>query len=41
MTTIEAKVPDYLAKLATEVAKRENTSVDHIIALALSAQVEA
>jgi len=41
MTTIEAKVPDYLAKLAAEVAERENTSVDNIIALALSAQVEA
>jgi hypothetical protein len=41
MTTIEAKVPDYLARLAAEVAKRENVSVDQIIALALSAQVEA
>lgn len=41
MTTIEAKVPDYLAKLAAEVAEREKVSVDQIIALALSAQVEA
>jgi hypothetical protein len=41
MTTIEARVPDYLAKLATEVAERENISVDQVIALALSAQVEA
>ncbi len=41
MTTIEAKVPDYLIKLATEVAEREKTSIDNIIALALSAQVEA
>jgi hypothetical protein len=41
MTTIEAKVPDYLAKLAQEVAQREKTSVDVIVALALSAQVEA
>ena len=40
MTTIEAKVPDYLAKLAAEVAKRENVSVDQIVALALSSQVE-
>ncbi len=41
MTTIEAKVPDYLAKLATEVAQREKTSLDQIVALALSAQIEA
>ena len=41
MTTIEAKVPDYLAKLAAEVAERENLSVDQIVALALSSQVEA
>lgn len=41
MTTIEAKVPDYLAKLAAEVAEREKVSVDQIVALALSAQVEA
>lgn len=41
MTTIEAKVPDYLARLAAEVAQREQVSVDQIIALALSAQVEA
>lgn len=41
MTTIEAQVPDYLAKLAIEVAEREKTSLDNIIALALSAQVEA
>lgn len=40
MTTIEAKVPDYLAKLAAEVAEREKMSVDQIVALALSAQVE-
>jgi hypothetical protein len=26
MTTIEAKVPDYLAKLAAEAAEREKTS---------------
>ncbi len=41
MTTIEAKVPDYLAKLAAEVAEREKVSLDQIVALALSAQVEA
>ncbi|MGA2176299.1 MAG: hypothetical protein ABSH38_15085 [Verrucomicrobiota bacterium] len=41
MITIEAKVPDYLAKLAAEVAQREKTSLDQIVALALSAQIEA
>jgi hypothetical protein len=41
MTTIAAKIPDYLAKLAEEAAKKENTSVDHIVALALSSQVAA
>jgi hypothetical protein len=39
MTTIHANVPDYLAKLAAEVAQRENVTVDQIVALALSAQV--
>jgi hypothetical protein len=41
MTMIEAEVPDYLAKLAKEVAARENTTVDQIVALALSAQLSA
>ena len=41
MTTIEAKVPDYLARLTIEVAEREKVSVDQIVALALSAQVES
>jgi hypothetical protein len=41
MTTIHAKVPDYLAKLAEEVAQKENVTVDQIVALALSAQVSA
>ena len=41
MTTINAKVPDYLARLAAEVAEREKVSVDQIVALALSSQVEA
>jgi hypothetical protein len=41
MTTIQAKVPDYLARLAAEIAEREKTTVDHIISLALSAQIEA
>ena len=41
MTTIHAKVPDYLAKLAEEAAQKENVTVDQIVALALSAQVAA
>jgi len=41
MKTIQAKVPDYLARLTSEVAAREKVSVDQIVALALSAQVEA
>ncbi len=41
MTTIEAKVPDYLARLTAEVAEREKVSVNQIVALALSAQVES
>lgn len=41
MTTIQAKVPDYLAKLAAEAAEKEQTSLDQIVALALSAQVSA
>jgi hypothetical protein len=41
VTTINAKVPDYLARLAAEVAEREKVSVDQIVALALSSQVEA
>jgi len=41
MTTIQAKVPDYLAALATEAAAKEKTTIDQIIALALSAQLGA
>jgi hypothetical protein len=41
MTTIEAKVPDYLARLAREVAEKENVTVDQIVALALASQVSA
>ena len=41
MTTIHANVPDYLAKLAEEAARKENVTVDQIVALALSAQVAA
>jgi len=41
MTTIEARVPDYLAALAAEAAAKEKTTLDQIIALALSAQLSS
>ena len=41
MITIQANVPDYLAKLAAEAAAKEQTSLDQIVALALSAQLGA
>ena len=41
MTTIEAKVPDYLARLAREAAEKEHVTVDQIVALALASQVSA
>jgi hypothetical protein len=41
MTTIHANVPDYLARLAAEAAVKEQTSLDQIVALALSAQLGA
>jgi hypothetical protein len=41
MTTIKAQVPDYLARLAAETAEKENTTLDQIVALALSAQLGA
>jgi hypothetical protein len=37
--TIQANIPDFLIRQATEVAQREGTSVDAIIAIALSSQV--
>jgi hypothetical protein len=41
MTTIEAHVPYYLAALAKEAAAKEKTTLDQIVALALSAQLSA
>jgi len=41
MTTIEAKVPDYLAKLAREAAAKEQTTMDNIVSIALAAHVGA
>ncbi|MCB1277754.1 hypothetical protein [Prosthecobacter sp.] len=39
--TIQANIPDFLIRQAADVAKREGTSVDSIIAIALSSQVTA
>ncbi|MDZ4287246.1 MAG: hypothetical protein U0984_04770 [Prosthecobacter sp.] len=39
--TIQANIPDFLIRQATDVAQREGTSVDSIIAIALSSQVTA
>ena len=41
LTTISANIPDYLAKLAAEAAEKEKTTVDQIVAIALSAQIAA
>ena len=41
MTTIQANVPDYLARLATEAAAKEQTSLDNIVAVALAAHIGA
>ncbi len=41
MTTIHAQVPDYLAALAAEAAVKERTTVDQIVAVALSSQLGA
>ncbi len=41
MKTIQASVPDYLAALAVEAAEKEKTTLDQIVALALSAQLSA
>ena len=39
--TIQANIPDFLFRQAADVAKREGTTVDSIIAIALSSQVTA
>lgn len=41
MTTIQVNVPDYLAKTAKEVARKEKISIDQIVSIALSSQVSA
>ena len=39
MKTIQASLPDYLASAAEDIAAKEGTSLDQIIAVALSAQL--
>jgi len=41
MSTLEVKIPDLLFKQVTEVAAKENVSVDQIVSIALAAQVSA
>lgn len=41
MTTIQANIPDYLAKLAVETAAKERTTLDQVVAIALAAHVGA
>jgi len=41
MTTIQAQVPDPLARQVTEMAERENITVDQLVSLALAYQVGA
>lgn len=37
--TIQANIPDFLIRQAADVAQREGTSMDSIIAIALSSQI--
>ena len=41
MTTIQANIPDFLANQAADAAAKEKTTVDNIIAIALSSQIGA
>ena len=41
MTTIQAKVPDPLARQVAELAEQENVSVDQLVSIALAYQVSA
>ena len=38
---VQASIPDFLIRQAEEVARREGTTVDSIISIALSSQVTA
>lgn len=41
MTTIQAQVPDALAREVTELAERENVTLDQLVNIALASQVGA
>ena len=41
MTTIQAQVPDALARQVTELAEREKVTVDQLVNIALASQVGA
>ena len=41
MSTLEVKIPDLLLKQVNEVAAKEKVSVDHLVSIALAAQVSA
>ncbi len=41
MTTIQARVPDPLAKQVEELAEQEKVSVDQLVSIALAYQVSA
>jgi len=41
MTTIQARVPDPLAKQIEELAEQEKVSVDQLVSIALAYQVSA
>ena len=41
MTTIQAQVPDALAREVTELAAREKVTVDQLVNLALASQIGA
>jgi hypothetical protein len=41
MTTIQAQVPDPLARQVTELARQEKVSVDQLVSIALAYQVSA
>ena len=41
MKTLQAEVPELLLEEVTELAAKQNTTVDQIVSLALAAQVSA
>jgi hypothetical protein len=41
MSTLEVKISDLLFKQVTEVAAKEKVSLDHLVSIALAAQVSA